>query len=432
MDAHPLTVLVAAALVAWLAVQLWLSTRQMRHVASHADTVPAAFAGTVSAEAHRRAAHYTIARGRLGMLEVAWGAALILGWTLLGGLDLLNQAIQSVLPAQGSPAATGMAYQLALLAAFTALASLLDLPFTAWRVFGIEQRFGFNRTTWRLFLADAAKGALLSAAIGGPVAAVILWIMGAAGGLWWVWAWAAWMGINLLLVVLYPTVIAPLFNRFEPLPDTDVRRRVEALMARSGFAANGLYVMDGSRRSARGNAYFTGLGASKRVVFFDTLLAALDPREIEAVLAHEIGHFRHRHLLVRLLLSAVTSLVAFAVLGWLSSRLWFYAALGVQPSIALPNDALAIILFLLVAPIFSFFVSPLFARLSRRHEFQADAFAAREAGADALASALVKLHRDNASTLTPDPVYAGFHYSHPPAAERIAALRLDAPQPQPS
>lgn len=431
MDAHPLTAVVAVALVAWLGTQLWLDTRQLRHVARHAGAVPAPFAGSVSLESHRRAAQYTVAKGRLGILEQGFAAVLLMGWTLLGGLDALNATVQGWIPTHWSPAAAGMVYQLVLLGLFVLIASLLDLPFALWRTFVLEQRFGFNRTTPRLFAADLLRGTLLTVAIGAPVAALILWIMGSAGGLWWLWAWAAYMGLNLLLVVIYPTVIAPLFNRFEPLANAELRQRVEALMARCGFAARGLYVMDGSRRSSHGNAYFTGLGAAKRVVFFDTLLAKLEPDEIEAVLAHELGHFRHRHIVKRIVVMAAVSLAGFALLGWLSARLWFYAALGVQPSVALPNDAIALILFVLVVPIFTFFLSPLFARLSRRHEFEADAFAAREASGDALASALVKLHQDNAATLTPDPVYAGFHYSHPPAAERLAAL-LARHQPRPA
>jgi STE24 endopeptidase len=422
MDAHPLTLLFACALVAWLGTQLWLDTRQMRHVARHAGQVPAAFAASVTLESHQRAARYTIAKGRVGLLGHAWSALLLLLWTLLGGLDALNEIVMAWVPDGLSPAMSGMVYQLALIGLFALIATLLDAPFDAYRTFVIEQRFGFNRTTLGLYLSDMAKGALLTVLIGGPIVALMLWIMGAAGSAWWIWAWLAWMAINLLLLVLYPTVIAPLFNRFEPLADEALAARVSKLMARCGFAAKGLFVMDGSKRSAHGNAYFTGFGAAKRVVFFDTLLATLTHDEIEAVLAHELGHFKHRHIIKRIVGMFIVSGLGFAVLGWLSSRLWFYAALGVQPSIALPNDAIALLLFLLVLPVFTFFLSPVFARLSRRHEFEADAYAAREASGSALAAALVKLHKDNASTLTPDPVYAGFHYSHPPAAERLAAI----------
>jgi STE24 endopeptidase len=315
-----------------------------------------------------------------------------------------------------------MAYQLTLLAAFTLIGGLLDLPFELYSTFRIEQRFGFNRMTWKLYLADLLKGLAVGALIGLPIAALILWIMGAAGGLWFLWAWGAWMGFNLLMLVLYPTVIAPLFNKFEPLADESLKARVQALMARCGFAAKGLFVMDGSKRSAHANAYFTGFGAAKRVVFFDTLLAKLSPGEVEAVLAHELGHFKHRHVAKRIAAMLGLSLVGFALLGWLSTRSWFYTGLGVQPSIGAPNDALALLLFLLVTPVFAFFVSPLFAQLSRRHEFQADAYACRQASGSDLAAALLKLHEDNASTLTPDPVYVRFYYSHPPASERLAAL----------
>ena len=258
--------------------------------------------------------------------------------------------------------------------------------------------------------------------IGLPVAALILWMMSATGRLWWLWAWGAWMVFNLLILVLYPTVIAPLFNKFEPLADESLKTRVQSLMARCGFAAKGLFVMDGSKRSAHANAYFTGFGAAKRVVFFDTLLAKLSPGEVEAVLAHELGHFKHRHVMKRIAAMFALSLAGFALLGWLSGQSWFYLGLGVRPSLEAPNDALALILFLLVAPVFGFFVSPLFAQLSRRHEFEADAYACRQADGNDLAAALLKLHEDNAATLTPDPLYVRFYYSHPPASERLAAL----------
>jgi STE24 endopeptidase len=277
--------------------------------------------------------------------------------------------------------------------------------------------------TWKLYLADMLKGLVVGVLIGLPIAALILWIMGSTGGLWWLWAWGAWMGFNLLMLVLYPTVIAPLFNKFEPLADESLKARVQALMARCGFAAKGLFVMDGSKRSAHANAYFTGFGAAKRVVFFDTLLNKLSPGEVEAVLAHELGHFKHRHVTKRIGAMFAISLAGFALLGWLSTQSWFYTGLGVQPSIGAPNDALALLLFLMATPVFGFFVSPLFAQLSRRHEFQADAYAARQASGADLAAALLKLHEDNAATLTPDPVYVRFYYSHPPASERLAALQ---------
>ncbi len=413
-----LTLVFAAALLASLLAKFWLATRQMRHVAAHRGAVPAPFAATVTLDAHHRAADYTLAKGRFGLITMAFGAVVLLGWTLLGGIDTLNTAVRDgVQPRYGS-----MAYQLALLTCFALIGSLLDLPFELYRTFRIEQRFGFNRMTWALYLADTLKGALVGALIGLPIAALMLWIMGATGGLWWLWAWGAWVLFNAGVLVLYPTVIAPLFNKFEPLSDESLKARVQALMARCGFAAKGLFVMDGSKRSAHANAYFTGFGASKRVVFFDTLLSKLTPGEVEAVLAHELGHFKHRHVIKRLIAMFAISLFGFALLGWLSTQTWFYAGLGVRPSLGAPNDAIALLLFLLVTPVFGFFVSPLFARLSRKHEFEADAYACQQSSGHDLSVALLKLHQDNAATLTPDPLYVRFYYSHPPASERLAAL----------
>ncbi len=421
MQASFVSLVFAGVVLAWLALRLWLTTRQVRHVALHRDEVPSAFAASVTLATHRRAADYTIAKARLGLISMAFGAAVLLGWTLLGGLDALNAGLRdAVLPRWGA-----MAYQLSLLAAFTLIGGLLELPFDVYGTFVLEQRFGFNRVTPALFVADLLKGALVGALIGLPLAALILWIMGSLGSSWWLWAWVAWVGFNLLLLVLYPTVIAPLFNRFEPLPDEALKARVQALMQRCGFAAKGLFVMDGSKRSAHANAYFTGLGAAKRVVFFDTLLARLSPPEVEAVLAHELGHFKHRHVLKRMLMIFGASGAGLALLGWLAGQSGFYAGLGVAPNLAAPNDALALLLFSLALPPFLFFVTPLAAQLSRRHEFEADAYACAQADGRDLASALLKLHEDNAATLTPDPVYVRFYYSHPPASERLAAL----PQP---
>ena len=278
--------------------------------------------------------------------------------------------------------------------------------------------------TLKLYIADALKGALVGALIGLPMAALILWIMGAAGSLWWLWAWGAWVVFNLAALVLYPTLIAPIFNKFQPLADESLKTRVQTLMTRCGFKAKGLFVMDGSKRSAHANAYFTGMGAAKRVVFFDTLLSKLSPGEVEAVLAHELGHFKHKHVTKRIVSMFAISLAGFALLGWLSGQAWFYTALGVRPSLGAPNDALALLIFLLVVPVFGFFVSPLFAQLSRKHEFQADAYACAQSSGQDLAAALLKLHEDNASTLTPDPLYVRFYYSHPAASERLAAIQL--------
>ena len=418
MSTTPITLAFAAALLLSLLAKFWLATRQMRHVAAHRDRVPAAFASTVPPEAHRRAADYTLAKGRFGLLSTAFGTAVLLGWTLLGGLDALNQVLLGAL----QPRFGDMAYQLALLAAFALIGSALELPFELYGTFRIEQRFGFNRITPRLFVTDLLKNVAVGALIGLPLAALILWIMGAAGSLWWLWAWGAWIAFNLLLLVLYPTVIAPLFNKFEPLADVALKERVQALMQRCGFAAKGLFVMDGSRRSAHANAYFTGLGASKRVVFFDTLLQRLSPGEVEAVLAHELGHFSHRHVQKRIAGIFAFSLLGLALLGWLSGQTGFYEGLGVVPNLGAPNDALALLLFMLALPPFTFFISPLMAHFSRRHEFEADAYACAQASGQDLANALLKLHEDNASTLTPDPVYVRFYYSHPPASERLAAL----------
>jgi STE24 endopeptidase len=330
--------------------------------------------------------------------------------------------LDAVLPTWGA-----MAYQLALLAGFALISGVIDLPFEWFSTFRIEQRFGFNRMTLRMWATDMAKGVAVGAAIGLPMAALILWLMGAAGARWWLWAWGAWMAFNLGLLVLYPTVIAPIFNKFEPLADEALKSRVQTLMQRCGFAAKGLFVMDGSRRSAHANAYFTGLGAAKRVVFYDTLLARLTTGEVEAVLAHELGHFKHRHVLKRIVSMFAFSLAGLALLGWLSGQTGFYAGLGVRPNMAAPNDALALLLFMLALPSFTFFVSPLMAHFSRRHEFEADAYACAQADGRDLANALLKLHEDNAATLTPDPLYVRFYYSHPPATERLAALPLTNP-----
>ena len=417
-----LTLLFSAALLGSLLVKFWLTTRQVRHVAAHRDAVPAAFRTAVPLAAHQRAADYTVAKARFGLLGTAFGAAVLVGWTLLGGLDALNALLHDAL----QPRWGDFAYQLALLAAFALIGGLLELPFDLYGTFRIEQRFGFNRMTLRLFLLDMLKGVAIGTVIGLPIAALMLWIMGSTGRWWWLWAWGAWMAFNLAALVLYPTVIAPLFNKFEPLTDATLKERVQALMARSGFAAKGLFVMDGSKRSAHANAYFTGFGAAKRVVFFDTLLQKLLPGEVEAVLAHELGHFRHKHVTKRIVTLFAFSFAAFALLGWLTTQSWFYTGLGVEPSLRASNDAVALLLFLLVVPVFSFFVSPLFTRVSRRHEFEADAYACTHADGRALAAALLKLHEDNASTLTPDPLYVRFYYSHPPAGERLAALDAGA------
>ncbi len=415
-----LTLVFAVALAVGLLVKFWLASRQIRHVAQHRDNVPAAFAKTVTLAAHQKAANYTVAKARFGLLELAFGAAVLLGWTLLGGLHALNQLLLSWL-------GSGMLQQLALLAAFAVISGLLDLPGAWYQTFVIEQRYGFNKMTLGLWLADLAKSTLVGAAIGLPIVALILWLMGALPASpwwtsWWLVAWAVWMGFNLLLLVIYPTFIAPLFNQFKPLDDEVLKSRVTTLMQRCGFAAKGLFVMDGSKRSAHANAYFTGFGVAKRVVFYDTLLAKLSPAEVDAVLAHELGHFKHKHVIKRIVGMFAISLAGFALLGWLSTRVWFYTGLGVNPNMAAPNNALALLLFVLAVPVFSIFVSPLFAQLSRRHEFEADAYAVAQTSGRDLSAALLKLFEDNASTLTPDPLFVKFYYSHPPASERLARM----------
>jgi STE24 endopeptidase len=409
-----------AALLLSVALRFWLATRQMRHVAAHRGAVPPSFVGTVGLEAHQKAADYTLVRSRYGLVTLAFGTAVLLGWTLLGGLDALNALVRDVV----QPRSGNLAYQLALLSAFVLISGVLDAPFDLYNTFRIEQRFGFNRMTLRLYLIDAAKGLLIGALIGLPMAALVLWLMASAGPWWWLWAWGAWVAFQLLLLVIYPTLIAPLFNKFEPLPDESLKQRVQALMTRCGFAAKGLFVMDGSRRSAHSNAYFTGLGAAKRVVFFDTLLKRLSVSEVEAVLAHELGHFKLRHVPKRMVTIFAIGLAALALLGWLSRQQWFFTGLGVAPNLAAPNDALALLLFMLALPPLGFLITPLAARISRRHEFEADAYARAQTSGSDLANALLKLHEDNAGTLTPDPLYARFYYSHPPASERLAALKV--------
>jgi STE24 endopeptidase len=406
-----------------LSLRFWLAARQMRAVALHRDQVPAEFARTIVLSAHQRAADYTAAKLRFGLLELALGTAVLIGWTLLGGLDWLNGALLDVMGAQHP-----LAQPLALLVVFALVSGLIDLPASLYQTFVIEQRFGFNKMTLGLWLADLLKSTLIELVVGVPLAALALWLMEVTGERWWLWTWGAWMAFSLLMLVIYPMFIAPLFNQFQPLQDESLKQRVTQLMTRCGFAAKGLFVMDGSRRSAHANAYFTGFGSARRVVFFDTLLEQLTPPEVEAVLAHELGHFKRRHIAKRICGLFAFSLAGLALLGWLARQDWFYTGLGVTPNLpaamggSVPNYALALLLFMLAAPVFMFLLSPLMAQLSRRHEFEADAYAATQASAQDLSSALIKLMQDNASTLTPDPLYVRFYYSHPPASERIARL----------
>jgi len=413
LTAPAFTAAFVVALALSLALQLWLARRHMTHVASHRDAVPPAFAERIPLPAHRKAADYTVARTRLHVAETLAETALLIALTLGGGLAALVGWTSS-LPLGG------LAQDLALIVAVAVLSGLVGLPFAYRQTFGIEARFGFNRTTRALWAADLVKGILVGAALGLPFAALVLWLMKAAGTLWWVWAWAFWIGFQFLLLALYPTVIAPLFNKFSPLPEGPARAAIEALLARCGFENRGLFVMDGSRRSSHGNAFFTGFGRAKRIVFFDTLLERLAPDEIEAVLAHELGHFRLKHVLKRMLWMAAFSLAFLALLAWLAASPWFYEGLGVPAAPERPGVAL--LLFFLALPVFTFVLAPLASLYSRRHEFEADAFAAKHASAGSLVRALVKMYEDNAATLTPDPLHSAFHDSHPPAAARIARL----------
>jgi STE24 endopeptidase len=403
-------------LLLMIGLKFWLASRQIRHVARNAGAVPAQFAARVSLQAHRKAAGYTIARQQLAMLEAAVGLALLVALTLLGGVQAIATTIADSL-------GSGLAAQVALVACIALILGAVDLPFEWYRQFRIEERFGFNRMTQRLFFADTLKSVLVAAALGLPLLAAVLWLMNAAGSYWWLYAWAVWVGFNALVLLLYPTVIAPLFNRFEPLADSELAARIGALLARTGFSSRGVFVMDGSRRSAHGNAYFTGLGRAKRIVFFDTLLQRLQPAEIEAVLAHELGHFKRRHIAKRLAFSFIASLGFLALLGWLAGQGWFYQGLGVTPALDGMHNAVALVLFMLVVPVFTFVLAPVTSRISRKHEFEADAFAVAHTNGSDLASALVKLYEDNAATLTPDPVHSAFYDSHPPAAIRIARLQ---------
>lgn len=409
------TLLFVVVLTIGVAVRLWLASRQIRHVARHRDAVPDVFAERIRLRSHQRAADYTIARTRLGMIETVVDSGMLIVLTLMGGLQALAVSTQAL------PVAP-LLQQLALVTAVVVILGLISLPFTLYRQFVLEQRFGFNRMTLKLFIADAVKGAVLAALLGLPLLAVVLWLMNSAGNLWWLWAWVVWAVFNLAVLWLFPTVIAPMFNKFTPLTDAELADRIKGLADRCGFSLDGLFVMDGSKRSAHGNAYFTGFGKSKRIVFFDTLLSRLNADEIEAVLAHELGHFKHRHIVRRIVLSFAVSLLFLALLGWLANQTWFYTGLGVQPNLLGPNDALALILFFLVMPVFTFLLTPLASWLSRRDEFQADRYAASQTDPARLVSALVKLYDDNAATLTPDPTHSAFYDSHPPAAIRIGRL----------
>ena len=412
---HWLTLLFIVAVITSTALELWLSRRQVAAVAAHRDRVPEPFADTVSAEDHAKAADYTIAKARFGRIGDIVNAAVTLGLTLGGGIaaiDALWRHTGWTQPWLGA----------AVIATVFCVTGIISLPLSVWSTFRLEARFGFNRTTPALYLADLGKSLLLAVLLGTPLLLATLTLMERAGQLWWVWAWLLWLAVMFLMTWAFPAFIAPLFNKFSPLKDEVLKSRIEALLTRCGFASKGVFVVDNSRRSSHGNAYFTGIGRHKRIVFFDTLLERLAHPEVEAVLAHELGHFQLKHVRKRLLVSIATTFVGLALLGWLTDQPTFYAALGVP----LPSTHAALLLFVLAAPVFTFFATPLGSLWSRRHEFEADAFATQHASATELAAALVKLYRDNASTLTPDSLYATFHYSHPPALERIARLRTTA------
>ncbi len=410
------TVAFLGALALATSTRLWLAQRQIRHVIGNRDAVPESFSATITLAAHQKAADYSTVKTRLSIADIFLGAAILLALTLGGGLQLIATQWARVL----DPA--GYWHGVAMVMSVVVLLSLLDLPLTLYRTFVVEARFGFNRMTLPLFLADLAKQTVLGAALGIPLLLLVLWLMGRMGAQWWLYVWLAWMGFNLLILMIYPTFIAPLFNRFTPLSDPSLAARIELLLSRCGFKSQGLYVMDGSRRSSHGNAYFTGLGAAKRIVLFDTLLTRLAPPEVEAVLAHELGHFKRHHVWKRVAVLFGMSLAMLWILGRLIGEGWFYAGLNVQSR----STAMALVLFFLVVPLFTFFLQPLISLYSRKHEFEADAYAAAHAGPADLMRALVKLYQDNAATLTPDPLHSAFYDSHPPAATRIARLRQAA------
>ena len=410
------TIIFLIAFIVSFGMRHWLSQRQIRYVSLHRDAVPAEFASKVTLAEHQKAADYTIAKLRLGILENGVSAIILIAFTLLGGLEILNLFLLQVL-------GQSVAQQIALLVSIVLISGVIDLPFSWYKQFHLEERFGFNRMSAKLFFSDMFKGIAVGGAIGIPLLWVILTLMLKAGDLWWLWAWVVLSIFSLLMQWIFPTFIAPLFNKFEALEDGPLKNQIEALLARCDFASQGLFVMDGSKRSAHGNAFFAGMGKAKRIVFYDTLIDKLTPGEVEAVLAHELGHFKCKHIRKRLIVSFALSFVTFALLGWISTQVWFYTDLGVMPNLNGYNGGLALALFMLVSPVFSFFFTPLGSLASRKHEYEADGFAAQKSSAHDLISALVKLYQDNASTLTPDPIYTAFYSSHPPAPLRIAHLQ---------
>ena len=409
------TALFLIALTASFVVEFWLSRRQAAHVLLHRSEVPKAFRESITLEAHQKAADYTIAKTQLKLVLLVVNAAVLIGFTLLGGLQWLSITLISL-------TGPGMVYQIGLIAAVAIISEIIDLPLDYYKQFRLEEKFGFNKMTPGLFFSDMIKHTLIGALIGLPLLWVTLSVMEQAGSLWWLYAWLIWCGFQILMLGLYQNLIAPLFNKFTPLADESLKSRIEGLMQRVGFASKGLFVMDGSRRSAHGNAYFSGFGSAKRIVFFDTLLSRLAPNEIEAVLAHELGHFKLNHVIKRIAIMFIISLGFLALLGYLKNQTWFYLGLGVLPMMDASNDAMALILFMFALPVFTFLFSPLLSLTSRKNEFEADAFAAKHSNSQDLVSALVKLYEDNASTLTPDPLHSAFYDSHPPASARIQRL----------
>jgi len=416
MTSQPFTLVFLICLMLSFGFASWLSLRHLRHIGAHRSAVPAEFRDAITLEAHQKAADYTIARNRLGLLESGVDVLLLLALTLGGGLMLIAQIAASQF---SHPYAVG----LAIFAGLGVVSSLVSTPFDLYRTFVIENRFGFNKMTWQLYLLDMLKGLALSAAIGIPLLLIVFWLMEKMGSLWWLYVWLVWLGFSLAMLAIYPNFIAPLFNKFNPLPDASLKQRIEALLTRCGFASSGLYVMDGSKRSSHGNAYFTGFGKTKRIVFFDTLIERLTPTEIEAVLAHELGHFKRKHIVKRIAGQFALTFVVLALMGWVIDKPWFYQGLGFPLDGATPPVAVSLVLFFLALPVFTFWLTPVGSLISRRHEFEADAYAAEQTGAQDLVSALVKLYRDNASTLTPDPLHSAVYDSHPPASIRIAHLK---------